>query len=79
VYTLVSSQTYSTLCIGHFVSWVLLQPATTTPDLLSAFSDADWAGNSDDRRSTGGHAIFYGGNIIAWSARKQAIVSRSST
>jgi histone deacetylase 1/2 len=28
-----------------------LRPAST--DLLSAFSDADWAGNVDDRRSTG--------------------------
>jgi hypothetical protein len=47
--------------------------------LLSGFADADWAGCPDDRRSTGGHAIFLGGNLVAWSSRKQPTVSRSST
>lgn len=47
--------------------------------LISAFSDADWAECVDDRRSTGGFAVFLRSNLVSWSARKQATVSRSST
>jgi hypothetical protein len=47
--------------------------------LVSAFSDADWAGSIDDIKSMGGFAVFLGSNLISWSARKQPTVSRSST
>jgi hypothetical protein len=46
---------------------------------VSAFSDADWAGCSDDRKSIGGFAVFLGSNLISWCAKKQKTMSRSST
>ena len=65
---------YVSLTVSHG-----LHLRASSSGLLSAFSDADWAGDPDDRRSMGGYAVFYGPNLIAWSARKQATVSRSST
>jgi hypothetical protein len=39
--------------------------------LVSAFSNANWAGYSDDRRSIRGYAVYLGSNLVSWSARKQ--------
>jgi hypothetical protein len=52
---------------------------TSGPISLSAFSDADWAGDPNDRRSTSGMLVFLGSNPITWSTKKQLTVSRSST
>ena len=52
---------------------------TPGPLHLSAYTDADWAGDPDDRRSTFGFLVYLGNNAVTWSAKKQPTVSRSST
>jgi hypothetical protein len=46
---------------------------------LHAYSDADFAADTDDRRSTGGYAVFLGSGAISWSSKKQTVVALSST
>jgi hypothetical protein len=33
--------------------------------MILGFSDADWVGCPDDRRSTSGFAVFLGGNLVS--------------
>ncbi|KAJ8765724.1 hypothetical protein K2173_014846 [Erythroxylum novogranatense] len=56
---------------------LLLVPSSTTS--LQVFTDADWAGDQSDRRSTNGFAAYLGKNLISWTSKKQHTVARSST
>ncbi|XP_050147442.1 uncharacterized mitochondrial protein AtMg00810-like [Malus sylvestris] len=47
--------------------------------VLKSFSDADWAGDPNDRRFTTCLVMFLGNNPISWSSKKQHTISRSST
>jgi transposase InsO family protein len=46
---------------------------------LHAYTDADWAGDPKDRRSTTGYCFLLGTSIISWRSKKQTVVARSST
>ena len=55
-----------------------LHIGTGPVDKLIAYSDADWAGCPDSRRSTSGFCVFVGDNLVSWSSKRQTTVSRSS-
>ena len=46
--------------------------------IITAYSEADWAGDLDNRKSTTGYVILLNGNIINWNSKKQARVALST-
>ncbi|KAL7607916.1 hypothetical protein Lser_V15G11989 [Lactuca serriola] len=76
--------------IGHFnaLKWII-RYIKGTPDhgltlfsspstQLVSYTDVDWGGCPDTSRSTSGYCVFLGDNLISWSAKHQATLSRSS-
>ncbi|KAG6513861.1 hypothetical protein ZIOFF_024198 [Zingiber officinale] len=45
---------------------------------VECYSDADWVGSRDDRRSTSGYCTFLGGNLVTWRSKKQNVCAQSS-
>ena len=49
-----------------------------TNDVLVRYSNADWAGNADDRNSTSGGCFYVGNNLVSWMSKKQNSISLST-
>nr|GEV56418.1 uncharacterized mitochondrial protein AtMg00810-like [Tanacetum cinerariifolium] len=56
----------------------LWYPKASLFDLV-AFSDSDYGGASQDRKSTTGGSQFLGRRLISWQCKKQTIVAKSTT
>nr|XP_017179568.1 uncharacterized protein LOC108169864 [Malus domestica] len=61
---------------GSIGKGILMQNNQSTS--ISGYTDADWADNAIDRRSTTGYCMFMGGNIVTWKSNKQHVIARSS-
>jgi hypothetical protein len=46
---------------------------------MVTYTDVDWEGSIDDRRSTSGEAFYLGDFLVSWLSKKQSSVSLSTT
>lgn len=80
-----SPQSTDWACLKHLLRYLKgtitygLFFSCTSNLCLTAFSDADWAGDPTDRRSTSRFLIYLGQNLILWNSKKQPTVARSNT
>ncbi|KAK4377274.1 hypothetical protein RND71_003570 [Anisodus tanguticus] len=68
-------------CIIRYIQGTLdyglhLYPSSTSTFVF--YTDAEWGGFPDTRWSTSGYCMFLGNNLVSWSAKRQATLSRSS-
>ena len=49
-----------------------------TNNVLAGYSDADWARNADDRKSTSGGCFYVGDNLVSWMSKNQNSISLST-
>eukprot|EP00253_Pinus_taeda_P006250 PITA_06250 len=45
---------------------------------LVGYTDSDWAGSVDDRKSTSSYVFHMGSGVISWASKKQSIVALST-
>ena len=64
----------------YLVGTMCLGPVYKKNQLKSCvrFSDTDWAGDLDDRKSTSGYMFRLSGAAISWRSKKQAYVALST-
>ncbi|GKV50750.1 hypothetical protein SLEP1_g57446 [Rubroshorea leprosula] len=68
------------LCIICYIKGTLfhgLHFSTNSSPVLRAYSDADWACDPSNHRSTTSYYLFLGNSLISWWSKKQTIPSHS--
>ncbi|KAK2451463.1 putative mitochondrial protein [Trifolium repens] len=58
---------------------ILYKPKAGDELILEGWSDSDYAGDYDDRKSTSGYVFTMNGVAVSWCSKKQPIVTLSTT
>jgi hypothetical protein len=51
---------------------------STNKFVIFGYSDSDWGGDTDDRKSASGFAFYMGDTTFTWLSKKQSIVTLST-
>ena len=43
---------------------------------IKGFTDIDFAGDTDDRKSTNEYVFLFGGTVVSWLSKKQSCVAK---
>ncbi len=54
-----------------------VRPTTSTRLHVQVYTDADWAGDKSNRRSTSGALLMINGSCIQWYLKQQSVVALS--
>jgi hypothetical protein len=56
-----------------------LHPVKSDEWFIKVYSDSDWAGDKDSRKSVSGYMIFLCGALVCWRSKSQTAISLSSS
>jgi uncharacterized OsmC-like protein len=65
--------------VGFGILYKSSRKASSEETKLNGWTDSDYAGDLDDRKSTSGYVFMLGNAVVSWSSKKEPIVTLSTT